>query len=85
MEKELEGKKLFIRTVTYHIVGEVEKVVDGFVKLSTASWVADSGRFSDAVKNGTLEEVEPVGDAYVSLGAVTDMFEWKHDLPVERK
>lgn len=80
MEKEVVGQKLFIRTVTYHIVGKVEKVIDGFLKLSDAAWIADSGRFSNAIKEGSLSEVEPVGEAYVSLGSIVDMFPWNHEL-----
>lgn len=85
MEKELTGKKVFIRTVTYHLVGKVEKVVDGFIKLSGASWIADSGRFSQAIKEGTLNEVEPVEEALVSLGSIVDIFPWNHELPTKQK
>lgn len=85
MEKELTGKKVFIRTVTYHLVGKVEKVVDGFIKLSGASWIADSGRFSQAIKEGTLNEVEPVEKAWVSLGSIVDIFPWNHELPTKQK
>jgi hypothetical protein len=85
MQKELIGKKLLIRTVTYFSVGKVEQVEDGFIKLSTASWVADTGRFHQAITNGKLNEVEPVGEMYVSLGSVVDMFPWNHDLPTEQK
>lgn len=85
MEKELLGKKLLIRTVTYFSVGKVEQVKDGFIKLSGASWVADTGRFHDAITKGKLSEVEPVGEVYVSLGSVVDMFPWEHELPTEQK
>lgn len=85
MEKELVGKKLLIRTVTYFSVGKVEQVQDGFIKLSTASWVADTGRFHNAIKDGKLNEVEPVGEMYVSLGSIVDMFPWQHELPTEQK
>lgn len=85
MEKELTGKKVFIRTVTYHLVGKVEKIVDGFIKLSGASWIADSGRFSQAIKEGTLNEVEPVEEALVSLGSIVDIFPWNHELPTKQK
>ena len=54
------GKKLFIRTVTYHLTGKVEKVMGNFLQLSTAAWVADSGRFMQAIENGELKEVEPI-------------------------
>ena len=39
----------------------------------------------NAIKDGTLDEVEPVGDAFVNLDAVTDFFPWKHTLPNDQK
>ena len=82
----LIGKSFFFRTVTYHLVGKVEKLIFGsFLRLSDASWVADSGRFMQAIKNGELSEVEPVGTAFVNLDNVTDFFPWKHRLPKEQK
>lgn len=83
--EDLVGQKFYFRTVTYHLVGEVKKVVGRFLFLKDASWVADSGRFMGAIKNGTLAEVEPVGDAFVSLDATTDFFPWAHKLPTEQK
>ena len=79
------GKKMFIRTVTYHMVGKVEKLAGNFFVLSKASWVADSGRFMNAIKDGKLSEVEPVGQAFLNVQTIVDMFEWKHDLPKEQK
>ena len=79
------GDKLFLRTVTYHLVGEVEAVEGDWLQLKDASWVADSGRFMQAIKDGTLSEVEPVGAAYVNLGTVTDAFPWVHALPTEQR
>jgi hypothetical protein len=82
---DLVGQKLFIRTVTYHMVGKVTKRMGSFIQLEDASWIADSGRFSNAIKEGTLDEVEPVGIAWVNLGSVVDFFPWRHKLPTEQK
>ena len=82
--QDFVGKKLFIRTVTYHLVGKVEKVFGNFMQLSKASWVADSGRFMNAIKDGTLSEVEPVGEAFVNINAITDAFPFNHDLPTKQ-
>jgi hypothetical protein len=79
------GKSYFIRTVTYHLIGKVEKVCGDFLVLSDACWVADSGRFSKAIKDGELNEVEFVGDAIVSITSVCDAFPWVHKLPKETK
>jgi len=78
-------KSWFFRTVTYHLVGRVENVVDGFAFLKDASWVPDSGRFMQAIKEGKLAEVEPVGDAILNLSTVTDIFPWLHQLPKDQK
>jgi hypothetical protein len=80
-----KSKCYFIRTVTYHLVGRVVSIASGFITLKDASWVADSGRFMQAIKNGTLNEVEPVGEAYVAIGSIVDAFPWKHPLPKEQK
>lgn len=79
--KDFVGTKVFIRTVTYHLTGKIEKIVGQFLVLSNAAWIADSGRFMGAIKDGVLSEVEPVGEAFVSLNAIVDMFPWKHKLP----
>jgi hypothetical protein len=79
------GKKWFIRTVTYHLVGNIKKRVGNFFVLEDATVVFDSGRFMNAIKEGTLSEVEPVGEALVHTNAITDMFPWKHNLPTEQK
>ena len=79
------GGKWFIRTVTYHLVGRVVRRAGVFLVLKDASWVADSGRFMQAIKDGTLSEVEPVGDAIVNLSAITDAFPWIHALPTAQK
>lgn len=82
---DLVGGKWFFRTVTYHMVGRVKKRLGNFLVMEDASWVADSGRFMDAIKNGKLNEVEPVGDALINLDSVVDAFPWNHDLPTEQK
>ena len=83
--KDFVGKKWFIRTVTYHLTGEVEKMVGNFLVLKNAAWIADSGRFMQAIKEGKLNEVEPVGNAMVNLNSIVDMFPWKFKLPSEQK
>ena len=83
--QDLVGEKWFFRTVTYHMVGEVKKIVGRFAHLKNASWIADSGRFNEAIKNGTLNEVEYVGEAFINLDTVVDFFPWIHELPSTTK
>jgi len=76
------GNAYYIRTVTYHLTGRVTAIIDGFLVLEDAAWVAESGRYFDALKTGKLSEVEPVPDGtLVSIGAVTDASPWNHPLP----
>ena len=83
--QDMVGKSFFLRTVTYHMVGTVTRTFGQIVQLENASWVADSGRFMDAIKDGNLLEVEPVGEWYVNMATVTDFGQWKHALPTEQK
>jgi hypothetical protein len=82
--EDMVGNKYYFRTVTYHLTGEVKKIVGRFAYLKDAAWIADSGRFMNAIKEGTLSEVEPVGDAFVNIDTVTDFFPWKHALPTKQ-
>ena len=82
--QDMVGEKFFFRTVTYHLTGRVKKVIGSIFELENAAWIADSGRFMQAIKKGELKEVEPVGRAYVNLNSVTDFFPWKHELPSQQ-
>lgn len=79
------GESYFIRTVTYHLTGRVKAIVGKFLVLEDASWIADSGRFSNAIREGKLDEVEPVGNAFLNTDSITDAFPWKHKLPDKQK
>jgi len=80
------GKQYFIRTVTMHVVGKLEQVDDKELLLSKASWIADSGRFNNFLKNGDADEIEPfVNDVLVGRGSIIDATIWDHKLPSEVK
>lgn len=80
------GEKYFIRTVTMHLTGELTFVSDKELVLKNASWVADSGRFHNALKDGSLSEVEPfVDDVIVNRKSIVDATIWRHTLPFEQK
>ena len=83
--EDLVGGKYFFRTVTYFLTGEVKKVVGRFIYLKNAAVIFDTGRFMDCIKDGKINEVEPVGEAFVNLDSVTDFFPWKHKLPSDQK
>jgi len=63
------GNRVFIRTVTHHHTGEVVSYDDHEIVLRNAAWIADDGRFANAVSTGEFSEVEPFPDgAIVVIG-----------------
>lgn len=80
------GEAYFIRTVTYFATGRVKAIVGSFLVLEDAAWIADTGRFSDALAKGVMSEVEPVDtEMFVNTNSITDAFPWKHQLPRDQK
>lgn len=81
------GQNYFIRTVTHHYTGKLVAVFDGELVLQDVAWIADSGRFADALKHGALLEVEPLpkGDVVIGRGAIVDASIWNHGLPTTQK
>jgi len=85
-DKDFEvGKNYFVRTVTFYVVGKVTKITNNMVHFEQASWIADTGRFADAIKTGDFNEIEPVGIWFVSLGAIVDGGPFNHTLPTKQK
>ena len=80
------GETVIIRTVTMHLTGRVVGCSPSWFVLDEAAWIADSGRWADALANGTLNEVEPMGDGVrVARGAIVDITPWRHPLPITQK
>ena len=82
------GKNYFIRTVTHHLTGTLIAVTAKELWLKDAAWIADDGRFMQAIKDGVLNEIEPFPDGAeipVGRGALIDAVEWKHALPRVQK
>ncbi len=86
----LEGKHVLVRTITHYYTGTLAGQIDGphmsWFELDDAAWIADTGRFSEALAEGTLAEVEPYpGTCFVNAGTVVDVCEWPHELPRSKK
>ena len=80
------GKNYFIRTVTMAHVGKVTGINSDELLLSDASWIADTGRFHDALKSGLFDEIEPfVNDVIVNRNSIIDITVFNHRLPTEQK
>lgn len=76
------GKNYLIRTVTMIQIGKLHSITDKELKLQNACWVADTGRFSEALKTGKLNEVEMfINPVIVNRSAIIDATEWTHALP----
>ena len=58
-----------IRTVTMIDTGVLLTVSEHELVLKDAAWIADTGRFSDALKSCEFSEVEPFPDGRVIIGA----------------
>ena len=68
------GKIYLIRTVTMIDTGRLVAVTPQELILEDAAWIADTGRFSDAVASAEFGEVEPfpAGRVIIGRGAVID-------------
>lgn len=68
------GENYLIRTVTFTLTGKIKSKTSQFLVLQDADWIADTGRFSEALENqDKFNEVEPFrNDAIVSKGSIVD-------------
>jgi len=80
------GKSYLIRTVTLYYTGRVKDAKGKFVQLEEAAWIADAGRWEQATKDGSFNEVEPFHyDPWINTDAVIDFGEIKYALPSNQK
>lgn len=77
------GHNYFIRTVTHHLLGTLEKVTPLELVLTSVSWIADDGRFNALLAKGEANEVEPAPAelrVIVGRGSLIDAYPWTHPL-----
>lgn len=80
------GAQVLVRSVTHYYTGQIVSLSRDEIVLTQAAWIADTGRFHDALRTGYLAEVEPyMGLVSVGRGAVCDVTEWPHELPRSQK
>jgi hypothetical protein len=84
------GKQYFIRTITFHTVGRLISFENGFLQLDEAMWVADSGRYYDALKEGleniNESQLEPIpGIQIINVMAICDACEYLPKINVMQK
>lgn len=84
------GDNYLIRTVTHIQVGKLIDINDKEIILSNASWVADTGRWSQMLNKGLENvdnsEIEPfIDDIIINRGALIEATKYRHSLPKEVK
>ena len=80
------GKAYLIRTVTMHLIGKLKAINNKELLLDDAVWVADSGRFHNALKDGELNEIEPFIDQVIlNRDCIVDATIWNHTIPDNQK
>ncbi len=74
------GQHYVLRTVTMIDVGKLVEVTDKELVLENASWIADTGRWSNFLEKGEYDEAEPFPDGRVIIGrdSIIDAVIWKH-------
>ena len=81
MKFEIE-EKYYVETFGKFYVGEVVEVTPLEVSFKNASWVADTGKYSEFLKTGKSNEmeVEPIGDITLPVAYISMKKVWKHKL-----
>lgn len=75
------GQNVFIRTVTLYYTGKVKDFNSQWVTLENASWIADTGRFHNFLKDGECNEYESfIDDVSIPVGSIIDVTKWNHSL-----
>ena len=71
------GKIYLIRTVTMIDTGRLVDFNEYELVLEDAAWIADTGRFADAIQKAEFNEVEPfpAGRVIIGRGAIIDAVE----------
>lgn len=75
------GKNYFIRSVTHYYTGRLTAIVGQWLVLEEASWIADTGRFHDFLKDGKCNEYESfVAPVRIPIGGIIDITDWNFPL-----
>jgi hypothetical protein len=85
----LLGQKVFLRKVTMIDTGVIVAVYDDYLVLVQAAWIADTGRYANAMQDGptVFAEVEPYPAAKAIICALGDFVDGFHpdwDLPTKQ-
>ncbi len=84
----LIGNQVMVRTVTMIYVGNLVAVGEHELTLVNVSWIPETGRWEQFVKEGAVSECEPYPAGQFVLigrGSIIDVTEWRSELPTEQK
>ena len=84
------GNNVLVKTVLPFYTGRIVSISKEEIVLERAAWIADTGRFSEALARGrdALNEVEivpPGKRVAVQRGAIISILDWHGDLPEATK
>ena len=82
------GASYIIRTVTFHYTGRLVSACNQWLVLEDVAWIADSGRWAQAVESGNYKEVEPWpkgARVIIGAGAIVDASKIATPLPTSQK
>lgn len=82
------GSNYMVQTVTDYFIGKLEKVTNAEIILSNCSWIPDTGIYSDALRNGIFEEVEPMPDEFMNIifkSSIVNAYKVNFKIPREKK
>jgi len=64
----LLNRSVMVQTVTMIYTGKLVAIFPSELHLVEAAWIADTGRFSQAVKSAAFNEIEPFDDEVRVVG-----------------
>jgi len=79
------GKSYIIRTVSFANVGKLKNIIGKWLIISAASWIADTGSWSDCLRKvDSFKQVEPFqDDVYINIDAIIDATPFNQKLPIK--
>jgi len=77
------GKIYIIRTVSFANVGKLKDIVGNWLVMSAATWIADTGSWSECLHNAnSFKKTEPFeDDVYINIDAIVDATPYNQKLP----
>lgn len=81
------GENYLVRTVTVINIGKLKSIAGQFLVFEHASWIGDTGRFSECLTNpNILQEIEPFSyDVFINSAAIVDATLYPFTLPLAAK